>query len=55
MAKQFLAAFITVAYSAAISAVILLALKKTIGLRVSEQFERQGLDYADHGESAYNQ
>jgi Amt family ammonium transporter len=26
----------------------------TIGLRVSEEDERQGLDISSHGESAYN-
>lgn len=53
--KQFLAAFITVAYSGAISVILLLGIKKTIGLRVNEQMEREGLDSAEHGESAYNQ
>ena len=54
IAKQFLAAFITVAYSAVISAGLLVMLKKTIGLRVTEQQESEGLDAAEHGESAYN-
>jgi len=53
--KQFLAALITVAYSGAISLILLLGIKKTIGLRANEQSEREGLDAAEHGESAYNQ
>ena len=28
--------------------------KATVGLRVKEQEEREGLDLADHGERAYN-
>ncbi len=55
IAKQFLAAFVTIAYSAGISTALLLGIKKTIGLRVTEIAEREGLDAADHGESAYNQ
>jgi len=43
-----------VAWSAIASAVILLILKVTLGLRVDEQAEVEGLDYALHGESAYN-
>lgn len=43
-----------VAWSAIASAVILFILKVTLGLRVDEQAEIEGLDYALHGESAYN-
>ncbi len=43
-----------VAWSAIASAIILLALKAIFGLRVDEQSEIEGLDYALHGESAYN-
>ena len=42
-------------YSAAVSLILLLLLKKTIGLRVTEQAEREGLDAAEHGENAYNE
>ena len=35
------------------TAVILLAIKYTIGLRVSEEAEEAGLDVSEHGESAY--
>ena len=43
-----------VAWSAIASAVILLILKALFGLRVDTQAEIEGLDYALHGESAYN-
>ena len=33
--------------------VILLALKFTLGLRVKEEEEEQGLDFSQHGEKAY--
>jgi ammonium transporter, Amt family len=29
-------------------------LKKTVGVRVSEEEERSGLDITEHGESVYN-
>lgn len=51
---QLQAALYTTFYSAAISAALLFAISKTIGLRVSEQSEREGLDQAEHGENAYN-
>jgi Amt family ammonium transporter len=41
-------------WSAVVSAVTLLALKYTIGIRVTEEQEREGLDIAEHGEQAYN-
>lgn len=43
-----------VAWSAIGSAIILGALKVTLGLRVSEEQEYEGLDVSLHGESAYN-
>mgnify|MGYP000020162869 CR=1 FL=1 len=43
-----------VAWSAIASFVILLLLKITIGLRVTEEQEFEGLDVSLHGESAYN-
>ena len=42
------------AWSALVSVIILGALKFTLGLRVDEQAEIEGLDYSLHGESAYN-
>lgn len=43
----------TWAWSFAVTALILLALKYTMGLRVSEEEEESGLDIAEHGEPAY--
>ena len=40
-------------WSFAVTAIILLALKYTIGLRVREEDERIGLDISQHGEEAY--
>ena len=51
---QLQAAIYTVAWSAAISVLLLYILRRTTGLRVSEQAEREGLDAAEHGENAYN-
>jgi ammonium transporter, Amt family len=42
------------AWSAAVSAIALLLIKLTIGLRVSPEKESEGLDIAEHGEKAYN-
>jgi len=42
-----------IAWSAVVSLVLLLILRVTLGLRVSEEAEVQGLDRALHGESAY--
>ena len=43
-----------VLWSVIASTIILYALKKTLGLRVSEEQEYDGLDISLHGESAYN-
>lgn len=45
---------ITVAWSAFVAFVILFVLKKTIGIRASDEEQEEGLDLADHGEKAYN-
>ncbi len=50
---QLTAVGITVVFAAVGSAVILLALKAIMGLRVTEEEERQGLDLSQHSESAY--
>ena len=54
-AETFLAAAITIVYSAVATLVIGLAIKYTIGLRVSEDVEVQGIDLAEHGETAYEE
>ncbi|MEP3889277.1 MAG: ammonium transporter [Hellea sp.] len=45
---------VVVLWSAIASAIILAVLKFTLGLRVSEEQEYEGLDISLHGESAYN-
>ena len=44
----------TLIWSGGISAILLIAIDKTIGLRASEEAEREGLDLNEHGERAYN-
>jgi Amt family ammonium transporter len=53
LVTQLIAVAITVAFAAVGSGVILLVLKAVMGLRVSENEERQGLDLSQHSESAY--
>ena len=54
MGVQAMGALAAAAYSMVMTAVILLALKFTMGLRVEEEEERMGLDTSQHGERAYN-
>ena len=54
LAEQALANGVTIVYSGIVTAVILLAIKATIGLRVTEEVEATGLDVAEHAETAYN-
>lgn len=51
---QLLAALYTVVWSVLATGGLLFLLQKTMGLRVDEQSEREGLDSTSHGESAYN-
>ncbi len=44
---------ITVALSGIVALVSFLIVKHTVGLRVTEEAEREGLDISSHGESAY--
>jgi len=44
----------TLVYTAVMTAIILFVLKVTIGLRVSEEEEVEGLDLSQHDERAYN-
>jgi len=44
----------TVVWTGVVTAVILYVLKATIGLRVTETEEEEGLDLAQHGEEGYN-
>ena len=45
---------IVVVWSALVTAVSLFIIKAVMGLRVSEEDEREGLDVTSHGEKAYN-
>jgi Amt family ammonium transporter len=51
---QAAAVAIAILWSAAGSAFAFVLVKRTIGLRVAEEAEREGLDLTDHGERAYN-
>lgn len=51
---QLKASAITIVWTLVVSIVILLVLKKTLGLRVSEKDEVEGLDLTSHEESGYS-
>jgi len=51
---QVQAVLITLVWSGLGTAIIWFVLDKTMGMRISEEGEREGLDIADHGERAYN-
>lgn len=51
---QLLAASITAVYAIVASIVLLLLIKITIGLRVNEEQETEGIDMAEHSERGYN-
>jgi Amt family ammonium transporter len=52
---QIKAVVITIIWGGIASFVILKAIDMVIGLRVSEEVEREGLDLAVHGEAAYHE
>ncbi len=54
MTAQVYSVVVAVVLSAVVSFVALLICKYTIGLRVDEQSEREGLDISSHGERAYS-
>jgi Amt family ammonium transporter len=51
---QFQAVAVTLIWSGVGSAILYFIIDKTIGLRLTEDEEREGLDLSDHGERAYN-
>lgn len=53
LTAQAVAAGLSIAYAAVITFVLLKLLDLTMGLRVSQQEEVQGLDYTQHGEEGY--
>ena len=52
--EQALANAAAIVYSFLVTTVIALALKATVGLRVDEETEVQGLDLGEHAETAYH-
>jgi Amt family ammonium transporter len=48
------AVLVTLLWSGIVSAILYFIIDKTIGLRVDNDAEREGLDLAEHGERAYN-
>ncbi|WP_228989933.1 ammonium transporter [Streptomyces sp. DH8] len=54
LGKQLLGVVAVLAYSLAVSALIALALHRTIGMRVSEDDEVSGIDQVEHAETAYD-
>jgi Amt family ammonium transporter len=54
LAEQALANGVTIVYSFAVTYLIMLALKATIGIRVTDEEENMGLDSVEHGETAYH-
>ncbi len=50
---QFISVMATLIYGGLVSLIILLVLKATIGLRVNEEQETEGLDLALHDERGY--
>jgi len=51
---QFQAVAVTIIWSAVVSYITYKLVDMVVGLRVSEEEEREGLDISSHGESAYN-
>ena len=51
---QFKAVLVTIVWSGVVSFIAYKLIDLTIGLRVSEEDEREGLDISAHGETAYN-
>jgi ammonium transporter, Amt family len=54
LGDQALGALVAIVYSGVLTAVIALAIKYTVGLRLSEEDEVEGIDFVAHGESAYD-
>ncbi|WP_245750252.1 ammonium transporter [Nocardioides terrae] len=54
LGDQFLAALFTIVWTGVLTAVIAYAIKLTIGWRVTDEAEVEGIDGDQHGESAYD-
>jgi Amt family ammonium transporter len=53
LANQLKAVALTIVWSVVATAIIAYIVKAVIGLRPSEEAERQGLDISEHGEEGY--
>ena len=51
---QIIAVLVAIVWAAVGTAIVAIIVKATVGLRVSEEVEREGLDIGEHGERAYN-
>jgi Amt family ammonium transporter len=54
LGEQLLANGVTIVYSLTVTALIMLVLKATIGVRVTPEVESSGLDLPEHAETAYH-
>jgi Amt family ammonium transporter len=54
LGNQTMAALFTIVWTGVLTTLIGLAIKFTIGWRVSEEDEVEGIDFAEHGETAYD-
>lgn len=54
LVEQLIANGVTIVFSFVMTTLILLALRATVGIRVSEEDELTGLDTSQHAETAYN-
>jgi Amt family ammonium transporter len=54
LGDQALGVLVAVVFSGVITAIIALAIKFTLGLRISDEDEVEGIDLAAHGETAYD-
>jgi Amt family ammonium transporter len=51
---QIIATLFTIAFSAIMTVILFFLVNKTVGIRVTERIEEEGLDIYEHGETAYN-
>ncbi|MDP2772848.1 MAG: ammonium transporter [Nocardioides sp.] len=54
LGDQTLGVLVAIVFSGVVTAIIALAIKYTLGLRLSEEDEAEGIDLVAHGESAYD-
>ena len=54
LVEQLIANVAAIVWSFVVTYLIMIALKKTIGVRVSDEAEATGLDLSEHGETAYH-